>query len=101
MPGPNISGGPGRPNPDAPPTPEQIAGSISAMRDSVWAITDAIEKTPTKQTLGTIGRNVGHLELQMSNEHISGSGEDLSDITNAIAAGKAFEEEHKALLTEE
>jgi hypothetical protein len=84
-----------------PSSPEQIAGAISAMRDSVWAITDAMEKTPTKETVGTVGRNVAHLELMMSKEEITGAGEDLSDVTEAITAGKAFQEEHKALLTEE
>lgn len=84
-----------------PSSPERIAGAISAMRDSVWAITDAMSKTPSKQTIQTIQRNVGHLELQMSNADITGSGEDLSDIEEAIVDGKAFEEEHKAVLTEE
>lgn len=83
-------------------TPEQrIAGAISAMRDSVWAITDAMSKTPSKQTIQTIQRNVGHLELQMTDEEITGAGEDLTDVTDAITAGKAFEEEHKAVLDEE
>jgi hypothetical protein len=83
-------------------TPEQrIARTISAMRDSVWAIIDAMSKTPSRETVQCIQRNVGHLELQMSNEQISGSGEDLTDVTDAITAGKAFEEEHKAVLDEE
>jgi len=72
------------------PSPEEIAGSISAMRDSVWVINSEMEKTPSTETIQTIGRNVAHLELQMANEHISGSGEDLSDVTEAIDAGKAF-----------
>lgn len=80
-------------------TPEQkIAAAISAMRDSVWAINDAMAKEPSVETLGVVGRNVGHLELQMSNEDITGFGEDLSDVTAAITAGQAFYEEHKALL---
>jgi hypothetical protein len=90
-----------RPGINEPSTPEQIAGAISAMRDSVWAITDAMEKTPSEETLGTVGRNVAHLELMMGKEEITGFGEDLSDVTEAIAAGRAFEEEHKELLTEE
>jgi hypothetical protein len=72
------------------PSPEEIAGSISAMRDSVWVVNSEMEKTPSTETIQTIGRNVAHLELQMSNEHISDSGEDLSDVTEAIDAGKAF-----------
>lgn len=84
-----------------PPTEKQIAGAISAMRDSVWAINDAMEKTPSRETIQTIQRNVGHLEIQMNNEHISDSGEDLSDVIDAIAEGRAFEEEHKDVLDEE
>jgi hypothetical protein len=80
------------------PSPEQIAGSISAMRDSVWVINSEIEKVPSKETIQTIGRNVGHLELVMSDENIIGFGEDLSDVTEAIVAGKAFQDEHKLLL---
>jgi hypothetical protein len=80
------------------PSPEQIAGSISAMRDSVWVINSEIEKAPSKETIQTIGRNVGHLELVMSDENIIGFGEDLSDVTEAIVAGKAFQDEHKLLL---
>jgi len=80
------------------PSPEQIAGSISAMRDSVWVINSEIEKVPSKETIQTIGRNVGHLELVMSDENIIGFGEDLSDVTEAIVAGKAFQDEHKSLL---
>lgn len=80
------------------PLEEKIAGAISAMRDSVWAINDAMSKEPSVETLGVVGRNVGHLELQMSNEDITGFGEDLSDVTAAITAGQAFYEEHKALL---
>jgi hypothetical protein len=80
------------------PSPEQIAGSISAMRDSVWVINSEMEKVPSKETLESIGRNVGHLELVMTDENIIGFGEDLSDITEAIVAGKAFQDEHKVLL---
>lgn len=82
------------------PLEQRIAAAISAMRDSVWAIDDAMSKEPSVETLGVVGRNVGHLELQMSNENITGFGEDLSDVTAAIAAGQSFYEEHKALLDE-
>jgi hypothetical protein len=90
-----------RPGINEPSSPERIQGAISAMRDSVWAITDAMEKTPSRETLGTVGRNVAHLELMMSKEEITEFGEDLTDVTEAIAAGREFEEEHKALLTED
>ena len=77
------------------PTAEQIAGAISAMRDSVWVITSEMEKAEvTKEVVDAVGRNVGHLEIQMGNEHITGSGEDLSDVEAAITAGKAFVAEH-------
>jgi hypothetical protein len=80
------------------PTKEQeIAGEISAMRDSVWVINSEIEKTPTKETVQAVQRNVVHLELQMSNEDIA-SAEGISDITAAITAGKAYEKAHKSLL---
>jgi hypothetical protein len=92
--------------PGGPSTPEQISGAISAMRDSVWAINDAMEKalseeTPSEETLEVIGRNVAHLELMMGKEEITEFGEDLSDVTGAITAGKAFQEEHQELLDEE
>lgn len=77
------------------PTAEQIAGAISAMRDSVWVVNSEMEKEEvTQQVLDAIGRNVAHLELQMGNEHISGADDDLSDVEAAITAGKAFLEEH-------
>ena len=77
------------------PTAEEIAGAISAMRDSVWVITSEMEKEEvTKEVVDAVGRNVAHLELQMGNEHISGADDDLSDVEAAIEAGKAFLEEH-------
>jgi hypothetical protein len=84
-----------------PSSPEQIARTISSMRDSVWAINDAMEKTPSRETLGTVERNVAHLELMMSKEEIAEFGEDLSDVTEAITTGKTFQEEHQELLDEE
>jgi hypothetical protein len=77
------------------PTAEEIAGAISAMRDSVWVITSEMEKEEvTKEVVDAVGRNVAHLELQMGNEHISGADDDLSDVEAAITAGKAFVAEH-------
>ena len=77
------------------PTAEEIAGAISAMRDSVWVITSEMEKEVTDEVIDNIDRNVAHLELQMNNEHITGAGDDLSDVEAAITAGKAFIEENK------
>jgi len=78
-----------------------IPGAISAMRDSVWVISDEMTKPPTKETIQTIGRNVAHLELMMSKEEITTFGEDLSDVTESITLGKAFIEQHSELLTQE
>jgi hypothetical protein len=83
------------------PSPEQILSSISAMRDSVWVISDEISKENiTKQNVQTVQRNVSHLEIVMSSEYVTGSGEDLSDLTTAIEDGNAFIELHSSLLTE-
>lgn len=78
---------------------EQVLKNISAMRDSVWVINSEIEKDVTKSTLETIQRNVSHLELMMSNSDIIDSGEDLTDITQAIDSGKTFYEENESILT--
>lgn len=77
-------------------TPEQrVEGTIRAARDSVWVVNDSLEKmqaaggTLTEELRGNIERNVGHLELVVANPEISGSGQDISDLVAAIAAGKA------------
>ena len=83
------------------PTTQEILQTISAARDSVWVIGDEILKeNTTKENIQTIQRNVGHLRIVMSSEHVTGSGEDLSDLTKAIEDGDAFIELHKALLEE-
>ena len=83
------------------PTAKQILQTISAARDSVWVIGDEILKENTnKNNIQTIQRNVGHLGIVMSSEHVTGSGEDLSDLTTAIENGNAFIELHKSLLEE-
>lgn len=80
-------------------TPEiNLERTISAMRDSVWVVNTESEKELSSQTVNTVKRNVQHLELMMSKEEISNSGQDLSDVTAAIAAGNAFVEEHNSLL---
>ncbi len=77
------------------PTAEEIAGAISAMRDSVWVITSEMEKTEvTKEVVDAVGRNVAHLELQLANEHITGAGDKLTDVKKAVTDGKAFVAEH-------
>lgn len=74
-------------------TQEQIEGTVRAARDSAWVINDELAKLSSGQSWsddrkGNIERNVAHLELIMSNAEIANSGLDLSDITDAIAAGK-------------
>jgi hypothetical protein len=76
-----------------PMTQEQIEGTVRAARDSVWVINDEIAKLANnmpwdEERKGNIKRNVGHLEIIMSNPEISESGLDLSDLTAAIDAGK-------------
>jgi ribonucleotide monophosphatase NagD (HAD superfamily) len=83
------------------PTAQEIAQTISAARDSVWVIGDEILKENiTKDHVQTVQRNVSHLELVMSNEHVTGSEADLSDLTAAIEDGNAFIELCSSLLNE-
>jgi hypothetical protein len=83
------------------PTTQEILQTISAARDSVWVIGDEIsKKNITKDNIQTIQRNVDHLKIVMSSEHVIGSGEDLSDLTKAIEDGDAFIELHRSLLEE-
>ena len=72
-------------------TVEQVAQQISAMRDSVWVIDDTVDNNETldEKHLDRIRANVGHLELMMGKDHIANAGDDLSDITAAIAKGNA------------
>lgn len=76
-------------------TQEQILGTIRAARDSVWVITDSLVKlaanngTMTDELKGNLERNVGHLKLVVANPEISGSGEDISDLNQAIVDGEA------------
>jgi uncharacterized protein with PhoU and TrkA domain len=71
-------------------TAEQVAQQIRAMRDSVWVIDDTVDNNETlsEQHMDRIRANVGHLELMMGKDHIANAGDDLSDITAAIAKGK-------------
>jgi hypothetical protein len=78
---------------DTPRTLEQIQGTIRAARDSVWVISNEIEKLTTTGELtsdgrGNIERNVGHLKIVVSSTDVTESGEDISDLHNSIAAGE-------------
>jgi hypothetical protein len=75
-------------------TTEQITGTITAARDSVWVIEDTISKlaageAATKELKGNIERNVGHLQIVTSNPQIAGSGQNISDLLKAITDGQA------------
>lgn len=76
-------------------TPEQrVEGAIRAARDSAWVVTDELAKLAsgqpwTPERRGNIERNVAHLELVIANPDVANSGQDISDLTNAINAGKA------------
>lgn len=77
------------------PTPqERVDGTVRAARDSVWVITDEIQKKAdrgqlTEEGRGNIERNVAHLEIVMADPQIVELGGDLSDLTAAITNGKA------------
>jgi hypothetical protein len=75
-------------------TLEEIQGTIRAARDSVWVINDEIQKLADGQPAnseckGNIGRNVGHLKLVVADQEIIDSGEDISDLQEAIVVGEA------------
>jgi hypothetical protein len=79
---------------DTPRTLEQIQGTIRAARDSVWVVTDEIQKLTERGELttegrGNIERNVGHLKLVVADPEITESGEDINDLLAAITAGEA------------
>jgi hypothetical protein len=73
------------------PTLEEILGTIKAARDSVWVIDSSIEKEViTEGIIDDVKRNVAHLQIVTSSEHIINSGEDISDLLAAIENGNTF-----------
>jgi len=74
---------------------EKVDRTVSVARDSVWVINDELQKKTerdgvlTEDASGNIERNVGHLEIVLSDPKVVELGGDLSDITAAIVAGKA------------
>jgi hypothetical protein len=75
-------------------TLEQIQATISAARDSVWVVTDELQKiadgeAATAERKGNIERNVSHLKLVVAAQDVIDSGEDISDLIAAIAAGES------------
>jgi hypothetical protein len=86
---------------NTPRTIEEIRGTISAARDSVWVVSDEIEKLATRGQLtnegrGNIERNVGHLKIVVASTEITESGEDITDLHSAIAAGEQALENNPA-----
>jgi hypothetical protein len=72
---------------------------IKSMRDSVWAIDDAMSKQLREETYKCVERNVGHLSNLVSNPEISGYSGDISDIYNAISNGNKFLEDNSYILS--
>lgn len=73
---------------------QKVDQTVNAARDSVWVVNDEIQKKAdrgelTQEGRGNIERNVAHLEIVMSDPKIVELGGDLSDLTAAIANGKA------------
>ncbi len=82
------------------PTTEQILTHIKNARDSVWVIdTETLNENVTKEIVERVQRNVAHLEIITSSEHVIESGEDISDLLAAITKGNDFIQEHLELLT--
>ena len=75
-------------------TEQQILGTITAARDSVWVVNDSLAKLANGETLneqlrGNIDRNVGHLKLVVGNPQIVNSGQNIDDLHQAITDGEA------------
>jgi hypothetical protein len=75
-------------------TEEELLSTIKSMRDSVWAINDGISQEYSEEVYDCIQRNVGHLNIMMSNSEISESGQDLSDIIESITIGQQYLDDH-------
>ena len=74
-------------------TQEQIQSTIKAARDSVWVIDNSLEKLSngaeaTDEIKGNIDRNVSHLKIIVGSPEITNSGEDISDLYQAITDGE-------------
>lgn len=75
-------------------TQEEILSTIRAARDSVWVIENTIEKLTagaeaSEELHGDLDRNVSHLKLVVASQEIVDSGEDISDLEEAITTGEA------------
>jgi hypothetical protein len=75
-------------------TPEDIINMITAARDSVTVINEALQKISGGATLdenlnSLISRNVEHLKIVTGKEEIVTSGHNISDLFQAIEQGEA------------
>lgn len=75
------------------PTLEEIQGTIRAAGDSVWVIEDTLQKladgaTPDIDLKGNLERNVGHLKIVTTSQHVIDSEEDISGLLAGIDAGE-------------
>lgn len=76
-------------SPAEPTAAEKVAGTIRAARDSVWVIDQELSlETFRRESLNTLKANVGHLEIVVASEEVKSSGQDITDLTSAIARGK-------------
>jgi hypothetical protein len=66
--------------------PEQeTANDMSALEDSVWVIDQMLAlESSTEESLESITRNVEHIEIMLTKEHILESGADLEPFREAI-----------------
>ena len=74
-------------------TQKEILYTIKAARDSVWVIEDTIEKINNGSTASlrfkrNIQRNIEHLKIVVAKQEIVDSGEDISDLQEAIVIGE-------------
>lgn len=80
-------------------TTEEVQKYIAAARDSVTVITEQLQKlsageSASEEIKGNIERNVEHLEIVVARQEVIDSGEDISDLQQAVASGKAKLEEN-------
>jgi hypothetical protein len=69
---------------------ERTAKDISALEDSVWVIDQMLATEPlTEESLATINRNVEHIELMLTKDHILESGTSLVPFQEAVSRARA------------
>lgn len=78
---------------EQPMTLEDIQKTIHIARDSVWVVTDTLQKLENGETTSwelkrNIESNVGHLKIITTSKEILDSKEDISDLLAVIEAGE-------------